>query len=124
VTGPGGRLRGVEAVIDKDRSAALLAEGVAADGLLLLTDAPGIVEGWGTPVARVLRHTTPQALRGLAFEPGSMGPKVEAACEFVERTGRWAAIGPLEEAVALAAGVTGTLVQPTLGRLPLRAAAR
>ena len=110
--GTDGVLRGVEAVIDKDRSAALLAEGVNADGLVLLTDAPGVYEGFGTPRQRLISLAVPEDLSDLAFEAGSMGPKVEAACRFVERTGGWAAIGALEDAAAVVAGRAGTLVQP------------
>ena len=106
-----GKLRGVEAVIDKDRSAALLALSVGADALLLLTDTPGVYEGWGTTSARLLRHETPQGLRSLRFDKGSMGPKVEAACEFVERSGRWAAIGALDEAELVVRGCAGTQIR-------------
>jgi carbamate kinase len=106
-----GVLRGVEAVIDKDRSAALLAEGVRADGLLLLTDADGVYEGWNTPRARLLRSATSEMLGRLPFDPGSMAPKVEAACAFAERTGGFAAIGALGEAEAVAAGRAGTWIR-------------
>jgi carbamate kinase len=105
-----GALRGVEAVIDKDLSAALLATAVEADFLLLLTDVPAVWTCWprtaGTPIGRV----EPAALRRYAFEPGSMAPKVEAACRFVEQTGRVAAIGAVEDAEAILAGGAGTIV--------------
>jgi carbamate kinase len=113
VVDPKGALRGVEAVIDKDRSAALLAEGVSADGLLLLTDAPCVFERFGTPRQRPIRIARTADLRGLGLEAGSMGPKVEAACRFVERTGGWAAIGSLEEAGEIVAGKAGTLIEAT-----------
>jgi len=106
-----GALVGVEAVIDKDRSAALLAEGVAADGLLLLTDTAGVYDEYGTPRARLLRSVRPGELRRRRFEAGSMGPKVEAACRFSERTGGWAAIGALEEVGAIVEGRAGTRVE-------------
>jgi len=96
-----GVLRGVEAVIDKDLLAALLAERLGADLLLLLTDVNGAVRDWGTPEARPIKTTTPGRLRRLDFAAGSMGPKVEAACRFVERTGGEAVIGPLAEAATL-----------------------
>lgn len=115
VVGAGGAVRGAEAVIDKDRSAALLAEGVDADALVLLTDADGVYRDWGTADARLLRTAAPDALQGLRFDAGSMGPKVEAACGFVERTGRWAAIGALEDAVAIVEGRRGTRILP-IGR--------
>ena len=106
-----GTLRGVEAVVDKDRSAALLAEGVGAEGLLLLTDAAGVYEDFGTPDQRLIRVVSAEQLRGRTFDPGSMGPKVEAACRFVERTGGWAAIGALEEAGAIVSGAAGTMIE-------------
>ena len=107
--GPG-RLRGVEAVVDKDLTAALLAESVSAGALLLLTDVPAVMDGYGTPQARPIRRATPAELRGRSFPPGSMGPKIEAACRFVEATGGIAAIGRLDDAAALLDGTAGTLV--------------
>lgn len=112
VRGADGRLRGVEGVVDKDRTAALLAESLAADRLLLLTDVTNVYEGWGTTSARPIGKTTVAALRRLTFEPGSMAPKVEAACRFAERTGRPAAIGALQEAAEILAGRKGTVVLP------------
>jgi carbamate kinase len=106
-----GTLRGVEAVVDKDRTTALLAEGVGADALLLLTDVPGVFEEFGTSRQRLIPTVTPEELRVRAFDVGSMGPKVEAACRFVERTGRFAAIGALEEAQDVLCGRTGTWVE-------------
>ncbi|MGZ8740675.1 MAG: carbamate kinase [Gaiellaceae bacterium] len=105
-----GTLRGVEAVIDKDKAAALLAEQVDADVLLLLTDVEAVQLGWGTPEATQLSRATVAELRGLVFAPGSMGPKVEAACRFVERTGGRAAIGALDLAAATLAGAAGTTI--------------
>jgi carbamate kinase len=105
-----GALFGVEAVIDKDLSAALLAEQLRADFFLLLTDVPAVEREWGTPRARPLARTTPTELRTLDFERGSMGPKVEAACRFVESTGGVAAIGSLDQATAIVDGRAGTRV--------------
>ncbi|HXF88180.1 MAG TPA: carbamate kinase [Xanthobacteraceae bacterium] len=111
VTAEGG-LRGVEAVIDKDHSAALLAEQLQADVLLLLTDVSAVWTEWPrSPTSRPIGRTTPAELTGYAFAPGSMGPKVAAACRFAERTGRIAAIGALEEAQAILEGRAGTIVQ-------------
>jgi carbamate kinase len=110
VTGEGA-IRGVEAVVDKDRAAALLAEELGADTLLLLTDVPRVVADWGTTDAAELDEVTPAQLRGLTFPAGSMGPKVEAACRFAERTGGLAAIGALEDAEAILAGRAGTHVR-------------
>jgi carbamate kinase len=107
-----GALSGVEAVVDKDLTAALLAGAVDADALLLLTDVDAVIDGFGTPDARPIRHATPQQLRSRSFPAGSMGPKVEAACRFVEASGRMAAIGRLDAAEALLAGTAGTIVSP------------
>jgi carbamate kinase len=111
VTEDAGRLRGVEAVVDKDLTAALLAERVGADRLIMLTDVDAVERRFGTPQARPIRAATPRALRRLTFAPGSMAPKVEAACRFVERTGGEAAIGSLAELDAIVAGDAGTIVR-------------
>jgi carbamate kinase len=105
-----GQQHGVEAVVDKDLTAALLARELGADALLLLTDVPAIEDGYGTPQARPIRRATPAQLRARCFPAGSMGPKVEAVCRFVEATGKPAAIGRLGDAQALLAGRAGTLV--------------
>lgn len=105
-----GSLTGIEAVIDKDLASALLARELHADALLMLTDVDAVYADWGTPQARAIRRTTPQALRGQAFAPGSMGPKIQAACEFVESTGGMAGIGRLGDTQAILAGETGTIV--------------
>jgi carbamate kinase len=105
-----GGLRGVEAVIDKDLSAALLASELRADALLLLTDVEGVYEGWGGPSPRVLLAPTVGELRALDLPAGSMGPKVEAICRFVERGGRLGAVGALTDAAALLLGEAGTVV--------------
>lgn len=105
-----GSLIGVEAVIDKDLASALLARELKADALLLLTDTDAVYQGWGTPGARAIRCITPQALRELDFAPGSMGPKVRAACEFVEQTGGMAGIGQLSDTLAILDGKAGTVI--------------
>jgi carbamate kinase len=110
VARPDGTLRGVEAVIDKDLVAALLAIELRADALLLLTDVAAVETGWGTPAARPVREATPAELRGLGLAAGSMGPKVEAASRFAEATGGRAVIGALEDAAALLGGTAGTTV--------------
>jgi carbamate kinase len=108
--GDDGVLRGVEAVIDKDLAATLLALSVEADALLLLTDVPAVELDHGTAAARPLLHTTPDELRSLQLAAGSMGPKAEAAARFVEGGGRLAAIGSLTDAAAMLAGDAGTVV--------------
>jgi carbamate kinase len=110
VARPGAGLAGVEAVVDKDLSAALLAEKLQADFLLMLTDVPAVEVGWGTPDARAIRSTTPAEMRSMDFAAGSMGPKVEAACRFAELTGASAGIGRLDQAAAIVAGDAGTIV--------------
>lgn len=103
--------RGVEAVIDKDLSAARLAVDLGADVLLLLTDVDAVYAGFGTPSATPIRSATPEELRALDLPTGSMGSKVEAACRFVEAGGRFAAIGALDDADALLTGDAGTTVR-------------
>ncbi|MFI5041997.1 MAG: carbamate kinase [Acidimicrobiales bacterium] len=110
VRGPDGRLSGVEAVVDKDLTAAILAGALDADALLLLTDVGAVEDGYGTPDARPISRATPAGLRDRPFPPGSMGPKVDAACRFVELTGRTAAIGALGDVQAILDGRAGTIV--------------
>jgi carbamate kinase len=107
-----GKLQGVEAVVDKDLATEVLAESLEADALLLLTDVPNVVRGLGTPDAEPIDRATPAALRREDFASGSMGPKVEAACRFVEVTGDLAAIGALSDAALILDGKAGTLVTP------------
>jgi len=109
---PSGRLEGVDAVVDKDLTAALLAEAVGADLLLILTDVPAVWTHWPMTEGTTIRSATAQELRLYDFAAGSMGPKVEAACRFVERTGRAARIGAIDQAKAVIAGSAGTLVTP------------
>jgi carbamate kinase len=106
-----GRSRtGVEAVIDKDLCSALLAADVGADLLLIATDVDAVYADWRTPRERVLGEISVAALRSMSFPTGSMGPKVEAACEFVARTGRTAVIGSLDRIDEMALGKAGTRV--------------
>jgi carbamate kinase len=115
-----GTLRGVEAVVDKDLTASLLARLVSADFLLLLTDVPAVERGWGTAARAPIVRATPAELRDLEFAPGSMAPKIEAACLFVEQTGGHAAIGELGRAAAIARGECGTLIAPAGATGPAR----
>jgi carbamate kinase len=110
VAADGRRLHGVEAVIDKDLTAALLAEEIGAERLVMLTDVRAVERHWGTPGAEPLALATPTELRRLRFAAGSMAPKIEAACRFVERTGGEAAIGALSELAAVARGEAGTRI--------------
>lgn len=105
-------LVGIEAVIDKDRAAGLLAQQIEADLYVMATDADGVYVDWGKPHARRLGKTTPRELRHFAFAAGSMGPKVDAAIDFVENTGRRAAIGALADIEKIVAGEAGTLIEP------------
>ena len=109
VEGPTG-LTGVDAVVDKDFTAALVAEQLGADVLVMLTDVEAVLSGYGTPGERALHDVTPTDLAAEHFPAGSMGPKVAAACRFVERTGGRAAIGSLESATAVIAGTAGTQI--------------
>jgi carbamate kinase len=108
-------LVGVEAVIDKDLASELLAREVDADLFVMVTDVDGVYIGWGTTDQRKLDRTTPEELRGLDFAAGSMGPKVEAACTFVERTGGRSAIGGLQDIEEIVQGSAGTQVVPAAG---------
>ncbi|MGZ4268335.1 MAG: carbamate kinase [Solirubrobacteraceae bacterium] len=109
---PGGGLEGVEAVVDKDLTAALLATALGADALLLLTDVDAVYRAWGTDAAAPLRAADPAELRAAGLDRGSMGPKAEAAARFVEAGGGLAAIGRLQDAGALLDGAAGTHVLP------------
>jgi carbamate kinase len=104
-------LVGLEAVIDKDLAASLLARELAADVLLLLTDVDGVYRDWGTPRQHRISVATVDELRALELPAGSMGPKVEAICRFVEAGGRVGAIGSLEEAEHVLCGQAGTTVR-------------
>ena len=109
---PDGRLEGREAVIDKDLAAVVLARSVDAEGLLLLSDVDAVYRRWGTPRQEpILRLSVDEAFEGLAagaWPSGSMAPKVRACAEFVKGGGRFAAIGALENAVAIVKGSSGT----------------
>jgi carbamate kinase len=109
-------LRGVEAVIDKDLGAALMAETVDANVLVIATDVPHAVLRYGTPEAEEIGRVSVAQMRGYAaeghFASGSMGPKVDAACRFVERAGGHAVITNLENIRDAVTGGTGTVVVP------------
>jgi carbamate kinase len=114
VRGPDGTLSGVEAVIDKDLAAAVLARAVGATELVIATDVPYAVVGFGTPDARPVQAVTPRELHELYvaghFADGSMGPKVEAALRFTEDGGELAVITSLEHIGEALSGNIGTRV--------------
>jgi carbamate kinase len=109
-----GTLRGVEAVIDKDLGAALLAQTVEADVLVIATDVPHAVLHFGTPQAEDVGTVTVAQMRRYAaeghFASGSMGPKVDAACRFVEQGGTRAVITDLAHITDAMQGDGGTVV--------------
>ena len=111
-----GRFVGIEAVIDKDRASALLARQVKADTLLMLTDVDAVYDRWGAPTSRRFRNISPQNIRRFTFAAGSMGPKIDAACSFVEATDGTAGIGALKDAEAILAGHAGTLITRSAGQ--------
>jgi carbamate kinase len=115
-----GAYHGVDAVVEKDFTAALLAKDVGADALVLLTDAAGVWVDWGTPGAKLVRVASPEALRSLTLEQTSIGTKVEAACRFVEWTGREAFVGAIEDSVDLLKGAAGTRVSSSVKGIELK----
>ncbi len=123
-SGPGGlnprRLVGVEAVIDKDRASALLAEALGADLLVVATDTHAVYLDWGTPTQRAIRAASPEQLRQFRFLEGSMGPKVEAAAQFAaSAAGRVAVIGALGDLPQMLAGTSGTRISTDVPELVL-----
>ena len=110
VSRPDGSLVGIEAVIDKDRASGLLARELKADAFLMLTDIEAVYDRWREPQARAIRRISAHTVRGLRFDAGSMGPKVEAAVDFVEQTGGYAGIGRLDDALDILRGEAGTVI--------------
>lgn len=110
-------LIGVEAVIDKDFASELLARELDADLFIMLTDADAVYLDWGKPGQRGIRRASPDDMREFRFPAGSMGPKVDAACIFAERTGKRAAIGALEDLPRIVAGEAGTTVTTECGAI-------
>jgi carbamate kinase len=117
--GADGKLRGVEAVIDKDLAAALLAEELDADLLVIATDVDAVYTDWGTPEQAGLSAVTVDEVIGMNLPAGSMGPKVAAACRFATATGNEAVIGSLRDIDRIITGAAGTRVraQPRQGRI-------
>jgi carbamate kinase len=114
VRDPDGGTRGLEAVVDKDRTAAALARLVDAEVLAILTEVAQVELGWGTPAARAVPKLSVTEARGLLaageFPAGSMGPKIEACCDFVAAGGSRAVIGALSQAADVVLGPAGTTV--------------
>lgn len=102
------KLVGVEAVIDKDMSAAFLAKQLDADALLILTDTDAVYLDWGKPTQESIRRTTPTLLAKYQFDEGSMGPKIKASCEFINSGGKFVGIGSLEDGLRILKGDAGT----------------
>lgn len=111
-----GRYVGVEAVIDKDLNSVLLADQISADTLVLATNVDNAWLDWGKENARAIGEidvaTMRQHLADGQFPPGSMGPKVDAVCSFVETTGGRGIITRLEKIADAVAGNAGTVVTP------------
>ena len=103
-----GKLEGVEVVIDKDRASSLLAFELEADLLIMATDKDGVYLDWGSDSEKIISKTTPEEISKYSFDKGSMGPKVEAACSFVERSGQRALIGSLKDIEKMVSGISGT----------------
>ena len=110
-----GRLVGAEAVIDKDLASSVLASSVEADLFVIATDVDGAYLDWGKPTQRRVAQADPASMREYGFAKGSMGPKVEAACRFVEATGKVAVIGALDQIDKILAGEAGTRIVPEKG---------
>ncbi len=99
---------GFEAVIDKDMSAALIAKEIGAEHLIILTDGTHVCLDWGTENEQKLHDVSVAEIQGYNFAAGSMGPKVDACCQFVEQTGKTAHIGDLYYALDIIKGTSGT----------------
>ena len=108
-------IEGIEAVVDKDQTASLLACGLDADGLMILTDVDGVYDQWDTPDATLIRCATIADMRSRSFPAGSMGPKIDAVCRYIETTGRSASIGAMEQGKDILAGTSGTKITPSDG---------
>lgn len=106
------KLHGADAVIDKDLASSLLARELDADFFIMATDVEGVYKGWGTPEQELIKSVSPSQVDLNAYAAGSMGPKVQGACEFVEKTGKKAAIGALADIHKILKGEAGTVFVP------------
>ncbi|PID51579.1 MAG: carbamate kinase, partial [Pasteurellales bacterium] len=105
-----GNLQGVEAVIDKDLCSALLADNLEADLFVIATDVSAVFVDWGTPDQKAIAQAHPDEISKMGFAAGSMGPKVQAAVNFVKQTGKDAVIGSLSDIVDIVKGKAGTRI--------------
>ncbi|CAN5373624.1 carbamate kinase [soil metagenome] len=101
---------GIEAVIDKDFCSALLAKEIGADCLVIATDVEAVYLNWGKANQQPISEISPEELNTIHFPIGSMGPKVKAACQFVEATHKPAIIGALERTDDMLKGYVGTRI--------------
>jgi carbamate kinase len=114
------KLQGVEAVIDKDLCSSLLAQELESDLLVIATDVDAVYIDWGKPSQKSIARAHPDALDALNFAAGSMGPKVQAACEFARASGKTAAIGALADIEAIVKGEGGTQVSTAVQGIEYR----
>ncbi|MGU9854733.1 carbamate kinase [Pseudomonas sp. KBW05] len=108
--GEDGKLKGIEAVIDKDLCSSLLASQLEADLLVIATDVNAAFIDYGKPTQKAIGQAHPDEIEKLGFAAGSMGPKVQAACEFARKTGKTAVIGSLSDIEAIVQGSAGTRI--------------
>jgi len=116
------KLRGIEAVIDKDLCSELLARELDVDLFIMATDADAVFIDWGKPTAKAIHRASPDAMGAYSFPAGSMGPKVEAACRFARATGKVSAIGALKDLQAIVRGEAGTTIAANTGAASYHAA--
>lgn len=102
------KLIGLEAVIDKDRASNVLAQAINADAFIMLTDVESVQTNFNQPNSKAIKKAAPEQIMRFHFAEGSMGPKVEAACDFVRSGGQYAAIGALSELENIITGASGT----------------
>jgi carbamate kinase len=106
-----GHLVGVEAVVDKDASSAVLATAINADLFIMATDAEAVYLDWGTSTQQAIKWISTGALGQFDFAAGSMGPKVAAAIAFAEVSGGRAVIGKIDDMDRILAGDAGTVIE-------------
>ena len=105
-----GDLEGIEAVVDKDLTSTVLAKQLNADALIIMTDVDAVCVNFGQPDQQKIHQATPEQINSLDFPAGSMGPKIDAVSDFVEKGGQYAAIGSLYDLSGIVEGVAGTRI--------------